>query len=98
MLLQRQETEQDLNQQVQKCRTEKQVLVERVSSLSRTLTSMDTEKLEAERSSHRLEKDKNALMKTLDKVVITVMSSIINFLLDASAFPHSQDQKIQIWP
>ena len=68
LLVQRQEAEQELSQRIQKTQAEKQALVERVSSLSRTLGSMENEKREVERSSVRLEKDKNALRKTLDKV------------------------------
>ena len=68
LLVQRQEAEQELTQRLQKTQVEKQALVERVSSLSRTLGSMENEKREVERSSVRLEKDKNALRKTLDKV------------------------------
>lgn len=70
LLVQRQEAEQELNQRIQKLGSEKQVLLERVSSLSRTLSSMELEKREIERSSMRLEKDRSALMKTLDKVLL----------------------------
>jgi rootletin len=66
--VQRQEAEQEMQKRLQKTQAEKQALVERVSSLSRTLTDIENEKREAERSSVRLEKDKNALRKTLDKV------------------------------
>lgn len=68
LLVQRQESEQELNQVVQKLQSEKQAMVERVSSLSRTLAAMEAEKREIERSSVRLEKDRSALIKTLDKV------------------------------
>lgn len=70
LLVQRQEAEQELNQRIQKLGSEKQVLLERVSSLSRTLSSMELEKREIERSTMRLEKDRSALMKTLDKVLL----------------------------
>jgi rootletin len=69
--VQRQEAEQEMQKRVQKTQAEKQALVERVSSLSRTLSDIENEKREAERSSVRLEKDKNALRKTLDKVCCT---------------------------
>ena len=68
MLVQRQETEQELNQRIQKLSTEKSSLVERVASLQRTLANMETEKREIERQVSRQEKDKTALKKTLDKV------------------------------
>ena len=47
---------------------DKQAVQERASSLQRTLTNIETEKRDAERSAHRLEKDRTALKKTLDKV------------------------------
>ena len=68
MLVQRQETEQELNQRIQKLSTEKSSLVERIASLQRTLANMETEKREVERQVNRQEKDKSALKKTLDKV------------------------------
>lgn len=68
MLVQRQEQEQELNQRIQQMSVEKQSFVERVVSLQRGLASLETEKREMERSSVRLEKDKSALKKTLDKV------------------------------
>ena len=70
MLVQRQEQEQELNQRIQKMSVEKQSYVERISSLQRTMGSIETEKREMERSSVRLEKDKSALKKTLDKVIM----------------------------
>ena len=57
---------------MQKSQAEKQALVERVSALTRTIGSMENEKKEVERSTERLEKDKNALRKTLDKVGLTL--------------------------
>jgi rootletin len=47
---------------------EKQSIQERASNLQRTITSMETEKRDVERSALRLEKDRSALKKTLDKV------------------------------
>ena len=60
--------EQELNQKIQKIHTEKQSLAERVAALQRTLAGIENEKKEVERSAVRLEKDKSALKKTLDKV------------------------------
>ncbi len=68
LIVQRQEQEQELQQRLQKLGTEKQGLQERVASLQRTLGGIETEKRETERAAVRLEKDKNALKKTLDKV------------------------------
>lgn len=70
MLIKRQEQEQELNQRMQKIQTEKVSMQERVTSMQQTLSTMETEKKEWERSHIRLEKDKSALKKTLDKVFI----------------------------
>ena len=77
MLVQRQETEQELNQRIQKVSTEKSSLVERIASLQRTLANMETEKREIERQVSRQEKDKSALKKTLDKVKSQTTSPIM---------------------
>ena len=45
-------------------------MAERVASLQRMMSQMETEKRDIERSQVRLEKDKSALKKTLDKVII----------------------------
>lgn len=52
----------------QKLQEDKHLLQERLGSLQRALAQLESEKREAERSSLRLEKDKTALKKTLDKV------------------------------
>ena len=75
MLVQRQEAEQELQQNISKLQTEKQSLCERYTALQRTLGNIETEKREAERSAVRLEKDKSALKKTLDKVCKTAPHS-----------------------
>ena len=69
MLVQRQEQEQELNQRIQKGQVEKQALSERCASLQRALGSLETEKRQMQHSAVRLEKDKSALKKTLDKVM-----------------------------
>lgn len=68
MLIQRQEAEQELNQKIQKLGGDRQALQERVASLQRTLSQVETEQREVSRTARTLEKDKNALKKTLDKV------------------------------
>ena len=68
MLVQRQEAEQELNQKIQKLTVDKTSLQERVQALQRALAAVETEKREMERESIRLDKDKSALQKTLDKV------------------------------
>ena len=68
MLVQRQEAEQELNQKIQKLTVDKTSLQERVQALQRALAAVETEKREMERESIRLDKDKTALQKTLDKV------------------------------
>jgi len=69
MLVQRQEAEQDLNQAIQKLTSDRQSMQERITTLSRALANIETEKREMDRSHIRLEKDKTALKKTLDKVI-----------------------------
>ena len=44
------------------------MLQERITGLQRAIAQLDSEKRETERGAVRLEKDKNALQKTLDKV------------------------------
>lgn len=68
VLVQRQEAEQDLNHKVEKIQAERSSLQERVQALQRALATVETEKREFEREQIRLEKDKTALQKTLDKV------------------------------
>jgi hypothetical protein len=53
---------------------DKQALQEKNALLQRQLGNLDLEKREAERSKLRLEKDKNVLKKTLDKVSETSLS------------------------
>lgn len=53
---------------LQKLQEDRSLLQERLSHLQRALAQLEGEKREAERCSLRLEKDKNALKKTLDKV------------------------------
>jgi rootletin len=72
-LVQRQENEQELNQKLQKVSTEKNALAERVAVLQRAVSAVETEKKEIERSAVRLEKDKSALKKTLDKVRVVLL-------------------------
>jgi len=50
--------------------SDKQALQEKNALLQRQLGNLDLEKREAERSKLRLEKDKNVLKKTLDKVCL----------------------------
>lgn len=53
---------------VQKLQDERQLLQERLGSLQHALARLEAEKREVERSALRLEKDRMALKKTLDKV------------------------------
>ena len=52
----------------QSAQTERTTMEERLRSLQRALAVLETEKKDAERQAVRLEKDKNALRNTLDKV------------------------------
>lgn len=80
LLVQRQESEQELIQKIALITADKQSFQEQVTLLQRQLGNLDIEKREAERSKSRLEKDKYALKRTLDKV------GRIEFLLDIFSF------------
>jgi len=58
-----------MNEKLQKLQENKQAADEVAASLQRTLATIDAEKRQAERSAMRLQKDKCALKKTLDKVI-----------------------------
>lgn len=60
---------------VQKLQDERRLLQERLGSLQRALAQLEAEKREAERSALRLEKDRVALKKTLDKVGCAPLTS-----------------------
>lgn len=68
MLQQRQEAEAAALHKVRKLQDERQLLQESLGGLQRTLAQLEAEKREVERSALRLEKDRVALKKTLDKV------------------------------
>lgn len=68
MLRQRQEAEAAALHKAQKLQDERQLLQERLGGLQRGLAQLEAEKREVERSALRLEKDRAALKKTLDKV------------------------------
>jgi chromosome segregation ATPase len=70
LLVQRQESEQEAIQKISMLTAERQNLQEKSSLLHRQLGNLDIERREAERSKLRLEKDKNVLRKTLDKVCV----------------------------
>lgn len=52
----------------QSAQTERATVEERLRGLQRAVAMLETEKKDAERQAVRLEKDKNALRNTLDKV------------------------------
>lgn len=68
MLRQRQEAEAAALHTAQKLQDERRLLQERLGGLQRALAQLEAEKREAERSALRLEKDRVALKRTLDKV------------------------------
>ncbi len=68
LLVQRQESEQEAIQKISILTSDKQALQEKIALLQRQLGNLDIENREAQRSNLRLEKDKNVLRKTLDKV------------------------------
>lgn len=63
----------------QAAQTERATVEERLRGLQRAVAMLETEKKDAERQAVRLEKDKNALRNTLDKVsaVFTKEPSVI---------------------
>jgi uncharacterized protein YlxW (UPF0749 family) len=64
----RQEAEMELISKINKLQSEKQSLQDELTHLQHTLANFDTAKQEAERAAVRSEKDKNAVLKTLEKV------------------------------
>ena len=68
MCSQRQQSESSALERIDKLQEEKRVLQERITGLQRAIAQLDSEKRETQRGAVRLEKDKNALQKTLDKV------------------------------
>ena len=67
-----------MNHRVEKLMSERQSLQERVNTLQRGLAQIETEKREQEREQIRLEKDKAALQKTLDKVCMVFLQLLWN--------------------
>ena len=68
MISHRQEVEQELTSKLEKAESERQSLTDELSANQRQLNCLQLEKHDAEKSASRLEKDKIALIKTLDKV------------------------------
>ena len=56
--------------QIQRLHAEKRSLKEHVTTLQKAYGNVEQEKREVQRSAGRLEKDKTALKKTLDKVTM----------------------------
>lgn len=71
VLRQRQEGEAAALRTVQKLQDERRRLQEHLGSLQRSLAQLEAEKREVERSALRLEKDRVALKRMLDKVGCT---------------------------
>lgn len=67
LLRQRQEGEAVALRKLQKAQEDRRLLQERLASLQKALAQLESEKREAERLSLRLEKEKSALRRTLDK-------------------------------
>jgi len=80
-MIQRQEVEQELTNNLEKTESERLKLLDQLTTAQRQMSSLQLEKHDVEKSASRLEKDKSALIKTLDKVpvchiVIMVMVQI----------------------
>ena len=58
----------EVQRSAQLAQTERTTVEERLRGLQRAVAMLETEKKDAERQALRLEKDKNALRNTLDKV------------------------------
>lgn len=61
----------------QLAQTERLAVEERLRGLQRAVAMLETEKKDAERQAVRLEKDKNALRNTLDKVSTGFTKSLL---------------------
>lgn len=68
MLGEKQEVEREMSNQLQKLEAEKQELQLLLASLQHKLASLEAGKKDAERSAVRLQQDKKAMKKTLNKV------------------------------
>ena len=68
VITQHQDSEATGLERIQKLQEEKRILQERITGLQRAIAQLDSEKRETQRGAVRLEKDKSALQKTLDKV------------------------------
>ena len=68
MLRQRSTSLAEAQRGAQLAHTERATVEERLLGLQRAVAMLETEKKDAERQAARLEKDKNALRNTLDKV------------------------------
>ena len=68
MIIQHQEVEQELTSKLERVDSDQQSLVEQLSVAQHQLSTLQLEKHDVEKSASRLEKDKTALIKTLDKV------------------------------
>jgi prefoldin subunit 5 len=58
----------ELASKINRLQSDKQSLQDALAHLKHTLSNLDTAKQEAERAAVRSEKDKNAVLKTLEKV------------------------------
>lgn len=64
----------------QSAQTERAAVEERLRGLQRAVAMLETEKKDAERQAVRMEKDKNALRNTLDKVsAVSCAQQMCNF-------------------
>jgi len=68
VIIQHQEVEQELAGKLERVESLQQSLTEKLSVAQHQLSSLQMEKHDVEKSASRLEKDKTALIKTLDKV------------------------------
>jgi len=70
VITQRQEAEQELTNQLEKLRVERQSLVKQLSTAQRQLSCLHVEKHDVEKCAARLEQDRTAVIRTMDKVPV----------------------------
>lgn len=69
-MTERQESEREFQSQISKLQAEKQSLLDSLSRLQSALDNVDNAKIDAERAAGRFEKDKHAMLRTLEKVFV----------------------------
>lgn len=77
LLQQRSASLTEAQRSIQSAQVERATVEERLRGLQRAVAMLETEKKDAERQAVRLEKDKNALRNTLDKVRVNHTQQVL---------------------